>query len=296
MKLPGLTLIGLLLFCNLSISQNFEPYPERYRRLIQSIGFSPNGEILYFTLPHKEYLEAQHITTTNKTPRLAIYQANKKGENWGTPTLLPFSGKYKDYEPSLSPDGKLMLFNSNRPHFGDTVLSKNGIWFSTLIDNQWSEPQALVNINTEALEQSYPSISKAGHLVYVAETFSEGKSEYTLYETTFEGKSTKGGQKIPFKDIPFGIGDPCISPLGDYLILTIYEEDQWESTCDLYIAFRVKDKWSKPIPLTDLNSAGPDFAAAISPDQQWIFYRQNYHFVKRPFQPILSKCSVKLKQ
>ena len=49
--------------------ESFIPYSERPRRLIQSIGFSPNEDTMYFALPHKEYLESQGVSVTSQTPQ-----------------------------------------------------------------------------------------------------------------------------------------------------------------------------------------------------------------------------------
>src|SRR5450432_1990503 len=34
---------------------------------------------------------------------------------WSKPEVLPFSGQYRDSEPVLTPDGKTLLFASDRP-------------------------------------------------------------------------------------------------------------------------------------------------------------------------------------
>ena len=34
---------------------------------------------------------------------------------WSTPTRLPLSGKWRELDPALSPDGSCLLFVSNRP-------------------------------------------------------------------------------------------------------------------------------------------------------------------------------------
>ena len=47
----------------------------------------------------------------------------------------------------------------------------------------------------------------------------------------------------------------------------------WQQTCDLYISFRGTIGWTVPVPLTELNTPQPDYAAALSPDDRWLYYR-----------------------
>ncbi len=270
-------------------AQPFVPYEENHKRLVQSISFSPDGQVMYFTLPHQEYTKAKGLPMNDPTPRLAIYQARKINGAWGEPELIPFSGKYKDYEPSVSPAGDVMLFNSNRPKTGAVPLEKNNIWFSTNENGVWQEPQCLVNLNADELEESYPTISQSGKLIYVAEKIVNDQSQYAVYETQFTGTTTKPGNKIEAIDVPQGTGDPMISPDGSYLLFTKFKNDDWRNTCDLHISLRTDAGWGAPIAINEINSEGPDYAAALSPDTQWIYYRKNGRFVKLPFQPILMK-------
>ena len=243
---------------------------------------------MYFAIPHKEYLESQGLTVEESTSRLAIYQAQRMDTGWGEPELMPFSGEYEDYEPTLSPDGNVLLFNSKRPLNGDTILAKNNIWCSRKKDGLWQPAESLA-LSTEELEESYPSLSADGRMVYVAEKIIDGQSEYAVYETQFEGTQTRPGQKVTDIDVPPGSGDPWLAASGEYLIFTKFDGDRWRETCDLHIAFRTDEGWSAPQPLAELNSDGPDYAAAISPDEEWIFYRKSGRMVKEAFQPVLQR-------
>lgn len=269
-------------------SQQWPPYPERHRRLVQSVSFAPDGT-LYFTLPHREYLESQGKTVLPETPRLVIYSARWDVDHWTTPQIIEFGGRFKEYEPTVSPDGKLMFFNSNRPVEGEEPLEKNSIWYSKKINDRWSEPEYIPAINTTEFEESYATITKDGQLFFVAEKLkADSTFEYAVYTTKFEGKDTKPASRVTEIDKPQGSADPWVAPNGSYIIFTKFGKD-WSTTCDLYIAFKEGRSWSKPMVLKDLNSEGPDYAVAISPDEKWLYYRTNRQFLKVPFQPVLLK-------
>jgi len=270
--------------------QPWKPYPERHKRLVQSIGFSPDGTVLYFCLMHREYLQAMGEKVDDKTPLLAIYQAQKTEEGWGNPQLLSFSGDFKDYEPTLSPDGKYLFFNSQRLVDGVPVGKLNNIWYSELKENGWSEARYLSEVNTIEFEESYPTITADGKLYFVAGREENGKLNYGLYSTQFIDGNTDGFIKELLINDSIGSGDPWVSPDGTYIIFTKFDDSiGWSESCDLYYSIQLRDGWSKPQPLTELNSEGPDYAVAISPDEEWIYYRKNSQFIRLPFQSILKQ-------
>lgn len=268
-------------------SQTWPPYPERHRRLVQSISFAPDGT-LYFTLPHREYLEAKGQRVTSDTPRLCIYSARWENDQWTEPQLISFGGQYKEYEPTVSPDGQYLFFNSNRPLKGTEPLDKNNIWFSRKTGDLWSEPEYIPAINTEELEESYATITRGGQLYFVG-AIPKGTDEfdYALFTTQFEGSQTKKATKVEELFTPRGSADPWVAADGSYIIFTKFGKD-WMKTCDLYISFKEGNSWSAPLVLTELNDPeGPDYAVAISPDEQWLYYRTKRQFVRIPFQPVL---------
>ncbi|WP_353780047.1 hypothetical protein [Winogradskyella sp. 3972H.M.0a.05] len=274
-------LITLFFIAQVSIAQNFTPYKERAQRLVQGVSFSDNDSVMYFSMPHREYLASHNIKISGDTPRLALYRANAEENTWTEPVLLSISGEYKDYEPTISPTGKLLFFNSDRPVNGKQV-SKNNIWYVEKEGDKWSSPKFMVHLSEVKEEQSYPTISNDGKLIYSREVVENGKSNYYLFETHFEGENTKKGKQILFPNFHLNSSDPCLSPNGDYLIFTGFEIDQWNETCDLYISYALDEGWSTPSLLDDLNSAGPDFSPTISSDEKRIYYRKNYNMIKAP--------------
>jgi len=81
--------------------------------------FSPNGREFYFTIHRPDF------------SRHRIVVSRFDGKTWSEPSQLPFSGRYNDREPRLSPDGKRLYFSSNRPtQSGDTARRADlDIWF-----------------------------------------------------------------------------------------------------------------------------------------------------------------------
>src|SRR5215831_11667439 len=48
-----------------------------------------------------------------------ICESEFKNGEWNTPQIAPFSGQYRSFDPTISPDGKTILFASDRPVNGE---------------------------------------------------------------------------------------------------------------------------------------------------------------------------------
>ena len=43
------------------------------------------------------------------------------------------------------------------------------------------------------------------------------------------------------------------------------------------------------VPLDSLNTDGPDYGAAVSPDGEWLYYRANGRFLRTALGPVLEE-------
>ena len=93
---------------------------------------SPNGREFYYTI-HRADFSAHRIVVSKLD-----------GAAWSHGVTVPFSGKYNDREPRLSPDGRRLYFSSNRPvPPGDTARRRDqDIWMSSRMQNgEWQPPR-----------------------------------------------------------------------------------------------------------------------------------------------------------
>ncbi|NJK97654.1 MAG: hypothetical protein HC905_24575 [Bacteroidales bacterium] len=109
-----------------------------------------------------------------------IYYSKWNGQQWSVPQNIgsPVNSKYKETQPSLSPDGRTLYFSSNRPG------GKGGLdlWQATMQpDGQWSEPINLGDsINTAGEEQS-PFIHSDNESLYFSSTGLTGLGRFDLF-------------------------------------------------------------------------------------------------------------------
>lgn len=137
-----------------------------------------------------------YFTACNRKSGLGlcdIYYSYWNGKVWTTPRNLgaPVNSRYKETQPSLSPDGRTLYFASNRPG------GKGGLdlWQSTQQeDGTWSEPVNLSDsINTSGEEQS-PFIHPDNESLYFSSTGLQGMGRFDLF---LSRKNSEGGWSKP---------------------------------------------------------------------------------------------------
>ncbi|MEO7354353.1 MAG: hypothetical protein ABIZ70_08405, partial [Gemmatimonadales bacterium] len=74
-----------------------------------------------------------------------IFRSVRRDSGWGPEERVALGGEWSDLYPSLSPDGRRMVFSSYRPVAGDTSRHPNAhLWTTTQTGKGWSAPQLLV--------------------------------------------------------------------------------------------------------------------------------------------------------
>ena len=76
-------------------------------------------------------METLGIAGKDNMPGLAIYTSRKTEEStWSAPELLNVSGSHRDYEPTLSPDGKTLFVNSQHPSSSNPFPYNNSLTYA----------------------------------------------------------------------------------------------------------------------------------------------------------------------
>lgn len=135
---------------------------------------------------------------------LKLYSADLVDSQWVNIEPLPFNGdEWSTCHPTLSTDGTLLIFSSNRP--GSTGGSMD-LWASRYENGQWSEPFNLgPSVNTDSTE-IFPFLDENG-ILYFASNGHGGKGGLDLFAATqdAEGRWTLAGN----------IGEPFNTPADD---------------------------------------------------------------------------------
>src|SRR5579872_35125 len=117
--------------------------------------FTPDGDTVYFckSAPHSY--------------RYTMLKSHRLHGHWTAPTVLPFSGRYSDSDPTLSPDGTRMFWTSDRPVTPGTPKHDYDLWMvERTASGDWGRPQRLpAPINSDASEYA-ASMTRDGTLYF----------------------------------------------------------------------------------------------------------------------------------
>jgi hypothetical protein len=121
---------------------------------------SPNGREYFATVHGKDW----------RLHRIVVSRRDNAGK-WSSRETLPFSGKWNDREPKLSPDGRRLYFSSNRPLNGGSTTPRSDldIWMAERDSTgRWSVPRHVdAPLNGTANDFS-PVITGNGAMYFVS--------------------------------------------------------------------------------------------------------------------------------
>ncbi|MDF1699486.1 MAG: hypothetical protein P1U56_26775 [Saprospiraceae bacterium] len=245
------------------------------------IMFSPNGRKAYFSRRAPE-------------EKQKIYETDFENGIWTEPRVSEFSTD-RDEAPSITPNGELFFFGSERP-IPDQPNKGNfdmNIWMMKKQDTGWSDPEPLPHpINDVQVEgEEWPS-SNANFLfplddeTFYYTTMTRGTKAIKLYET----KYTNGAFSDPieiggfFDDEKYWIYSPAVSPDGNYLVFNSHSAPGGLGGEDIYVSKRTKNGWSKAKPIgIKVNSKDEESGPRFSRDGKYFFFTRaanlgNYEF------------------
>lgn len=221
--------------------------------------FSPDGKTIYFDRsvpPHYFY---------------TMWESHRVGDRWSSPQILPFSGEYRDSDPVLSPDGKKLLFVSDRP-FDDQDRHHYEIWMCEREGDRWSEPKNLGPVvNTHS--QYFASMASNGNLYFTA-TIGEDDSEIDVFVSRFvDGKYTTPenlGPQINGKGI-VNI-EAFISPDEKFLLIGAFSRPDSVGSSDIYVSYNQNGKWSATLSVSAINTPAREYSPRLTPDGKRLIF------------------------
>lgn len=201
------------------------------------------------------------------------YTSVNRNSVWSAPQVAPFSGTYRDGQPSFSPDGTRIYFSSLRPVDQYDDAGDANIWYTEKTGSGWGIPQCLgPAVNTEHQEW-FPSVARNGNVYYALKTGEKGSSwniQVARYRDGTYEKSEYLGDTV---NSPFNDMTPYIDP--DERFIVFFSERPTGRFIDgrLHISFRNGDgSWSEAQCLgRSFDASGTRFPN-ISADGKYFFF------------------------
>jgi len=191
---------------------------------------------------------------------------------WTKPKTAPFSGQWKDWDASLSPDGKRIVFVSNRPLEGmpqDKPQKNNQLWYADhLSGDNWSKPRHLdAPVNLDGINDYAPCLSSAGTLCFCSRG-RDGNKGMGGYYTKWLGDHYDKPKLLSLNGAN-DIYDPFISPDERYIIFV--------SNNSLYISYHNSNEWPAGQKLSAIvNNGNANSSPYVSPDGKMLYYSADH--------------------
>jgi hypothetical protein len=240
--------------------------------------FSPDGHEFYFA----------KLNPTTTFARIGILCVSHwRDGQWSAPEVLPFSGKYLDFPPRLSPDGTAMYFASTRPssHSRTRVMR---IWKSKKAGEGWGEPQPLGEpVNLDDGWNWGPSVTNDGTIYFTSDRGEPGHLQ--IYRAALKDGVYQQPEKLglqinsEFNDydafvnadetilffVSQGEGGPPFRHRAD----TLYGQGFLYARGDIYFSRRVNGEWTPAKHLEHgVNTVADEGYPALTPDEKHLIF------------------------
>lgn len=229
--------------------------------------FTPDGKTVYFS--------------RSNASGGTILISHLQGRTWSKPEIAPFSSKWDDLEPAMSPDGSFLIFISSRPidgkgkpldgfYNGKTQPGHGGnLWRIELGDSKPKEPIRLPDRVNRSTTIYAPSVVGDGSLYFME---ADGAAHrFRLFRSQFSDGAYQSPEPVSFSTGEATDVDPAVAPDESFAIFGSSRTPA--QSIDLFIVFRKNETWGEPIHMgTEINSRGSDAEPRLSPDRKTVYF------------------------
>ncbi len=213
---------------------------------------------------------------------IGIRWSRVENGRWTRPEMVPFDAGYFDHDPTISPDGRRMIFLSNRPT-GDEVYDPDAriwdierFWYVDRTDSGWSEPIFAGETLNASNSHWQPSLSTDGTL-YFAGTRPGGAGLLDLYAAASSGEIYQTPVSLGSINSDQSDITPFISRDGSFVLFSNRSQMDGTQFHHIYISRRLADgSWGAKESLGPIvNGRNSAHSPVVSRDGKYLFFVRN---------------------
>jgi len=241
--------------------------------------FSPDGKACYFAIKSPSTISANVMV---------ICESHLNNGKWSEPKIASFSGRFKDFSPSISPDGNKLFFVSNRPVNGKPAVD---LWMVERKENGWGEPVNVGEpVNTAAAWELGCSMTNDGTLYY-SSSGTDGNFDI-YYSKWVDGKFEAPVRLDDSINSEVSETNPFIAPDASYLLFVSTGRADVKNDgyprADIYVSFFKDRKWTVAKNAgSSINSDAEESSPSVSRDGRKIYFTSERNFIAMPVTPKL---------
>ncbi len=164
-----------------------------------TLAFTPDGNAVFFD--------------RSEGPHKTIMVSHRSGKHWSAPQVASFSGHWFDQDPVIAPDGRYMLFDSDRPVVpGGKPLTQDyfvggrgpgsNIWRVERKGDGWGKPVWLGPVINNDVFVDFASIAGDSTLYFIR--WNAKEKAMHIWRSTY-----RDGKYLPAEMVT--LGDPAVS-------------------------------------------------------------------------------------
>ena len=207
--------------------------------------------------------------------RHTIYVTRREGDTWSAPAVAPFSGTFEDRGARFSPDGRRLIFSSNRPRPGEGQAARTDfdLWIVERRGNAWAEPQLLPPPVSSDGNDFHASIASDG-TIYFASSRPGGAGRSDLYIARRRGDMMVVEGLGPNINTAHSEPDVFVDPAQRFIIIARTDDPSGAGGDDLYISTQASGgEWSTPRNLgSAVNTAEYEYGPLVSADGSTLYF------------------------